>query len=227
MGRRFSTGATLAAVLLVAAGSTSAAESPGAEAERAEAIRAEKKRVETRLAETRPTEPKAARWYGWETLMSDGFIIGLPLLFAPFCADSSARACDTLAVVAGLGPLGYFFAPPIIHLSHGRLNAGLYSFLSRTLLPLGGALVFGGLATAMSPNGCGGLKGDAYGDCQSTTPGATVIATVFGALGGVVAAITMDAAWFAREPAKSPPMTISAQPLVGQGRLGLSLGGSF
>lgn len=107
---------------------------------------------------TSPAEDSAGRrrWYGWQTLVSDGASGGLFLtagLFSPWWASNtstrvvdgrevcSGTGCPSTSrsisyVLAGLGGAGYFLGAPIVHLVHGHVGKAVASFALRIPPPL-------------------------------------------------------------------------------------------
>ncbi len=111
------------------------------------------------------------RWYGWQTLLADAAALGV------FPLDTSSPACP--------GCLMYFAGGPIVHAFHARPKEAVISLGTRLAAPLmiGAMGCFGAMPlTAMGGGG--------------SCPDAIVYA---GAGMGVVTAIVVDAAVFARE----------------------------
>lgn len=73
-----------------------------------------------------PTEPEM-RWYGWQTLITDGAAI--VLLFAGIDSESGE--------LIGAAALTYYLGAPIVHWSHGQVGKGFASLGIR----LGGTLL--------------------------------------------------------------------------------------
>jgi hypothetical protein len=72
-------------------------------------------------AQQHPVEP-IRRWYGWQTLLSDGISISL-VLAGTAIASESRRSEETGAWVGVGGFLSFLAVPPIIHLGHGNGGA--------------------------------------------------------------------------------------------------------
>lgn len=120
------------------------------------------------------------RWYGGETLASDG--VSAALVIAGVLSASGSRNSESATVVlAGAGFLGFALGPPIIHAIHGhggKAAASLGLRVASTLLLFGGAI------------GCSGSSRQ----CRN---GYEAMAYI-GAL-GYPTSIVLDAALIARE----------------------------
>jgi hypothetical protein len=120
------------------------------------------------------------RWYGWQTLISDGLAIGT-VAYAIASADDGEEG-DSDAHLFIAGELTYFLGPPTIHWAHGHVGKGFGSLAIR----LGSAVVaIIGAIQDMS----------VLGDGDSDPPNGLMVA---GAL-GMIAAIPLDAAVIANE----------------------------
>ena len=114
-----------------------------------------------------------SRWYGWQTLVSDGIsFVAMPTLAASASKTDGASASFTALAVGG-----YFLAPPIVHFAHGRAGAGLGSLGLRVAMPFLGAVVGG---EAMRKGSCHELCGFNDG-------------TLLGGALGVIGAVAIDA----------------------------------
>jgi hypothetical protein len=123
-----------------------------------------------------------SRWYGWQTLIADG--ASLATIIASASLSDGSDAHDTLA---GLGLLGYEFAPGIVHFAHRNPGRGFASFGIRLGMPLAAAFLGASLASGCNTNLC-------------EAGGAGV-----GVLLGMGGAIAIDAAVFAYDDAKRAP----------------------
>lgn len=148
--------------------------------------------------------PDGRRWYGWQTLASDGITIGLLLTAAG--SDGEAGGLATLSLAT------YLLAPPIIHASHDRVGVSFASLGVRVGLPLGGMMV--GAASA----DCGGEDDEMFCGLSEAAIGFTLSA---------LSAMVIDGAFLAWEP---PPerqrdaARISISPAVKPVRGGASAG---
>lgn len=122
------------------------------------------------------------RWYGWQTLVSDG---AATLCFITAGTLGSADHERASQALAWLGLLGYEFAPGIVHFAHGHPGRGFASMGVRFGMPLAGAFV-----GASAASGCNGYECEAGG-------------AALGLLAGMGGAIAMDAAVFAYDAAGS------------------------
>ena len=120
----------------------------------------------------------APRWYGYQTMMVDVSAVLLGF---------SSVATGAAGGVAAAGT--YVVGTPIVHLAHGNYAAFGISLGMRTGGPLLGGLV--GFGAGMGVGGCDSSNG--Y--CAVPFAGALV-----GAVGGMLAAVVVDAAVFAKEP---------------------------
>ena len=134
--------------------------------------------------------PAPESWYGWQTLSLDALSFGT---FVGTLEDHS-HASDSSWTAWGLGGslTVYGLGPPIVHLFHHRYVAAGLDLAVRAAAPILFALVGGGIDAAANP--CY----DTGDMCFAGTTGAAA-----GALAGYIAAVTLDAALFAREPAGS------------------------
>ena len=121
-----------------------------------------------------------SRWYGWQTLASDG--VSLTALVVG--AGMSSGRDDFGSELAWFGVVGYVVAPGIVHFTHRNPGRGFGSFGLRLGMPLAGAFI--GLAMA---SGCDRNL------CEASGAGA-------GILLGIGAAVAIDAAVFAYDDRK-------------------------
>lgn len=151
-------------------------------------------------------EPEAApRWYGNQVLLADG--TALALVLAGAVAGGAGN--DTVGLALAYGGLAtYALGGPIVHLAHDRPGAALGSLSLRVGLP------------AVS-----GLMGMAI-EQQSCHPGQWFCGLggmMLGGLVGMAGAVAIDAAALAY----APRTELRVAPMVGGGRLGMSVGGVF
>jgi hypothetical protein len=137
-------------------------------------------RIEMRCPRMELAEPTLARkprtrWYGWQTLITDGASLAMLM--------GGASSNDSAGTWVALSGLTYALGGPTVHWAHGNVGKGAASLGLRLGLPVGLGLLGYACGSAMS-----GGKG--YGGA------------VFGALGFVVgfpAAMAIDSAALARE----------------------------
>jgi hypothetical protein len=129
------------------------------------------------------------RWYGWQTLTTDGLALGLTVATA---ALSDGNEFPVPLAVLALGT--YVLGGPLVHFTHRHDGKGLLSLILRVGLPAltGGGLI---LATNCNPNEClgGGLL------------------LIGGGVLGITAASAIDAAAIAREDV---PNELALTPIV-------------
>jgi hypothetical protein len=154
------------------------------------------------------TEPRhVQRWYGWQTLLTDG---GALVLLA-----TGAQSNDPNSTILEASLATYVLGGPVVHLAHGRLAPAGTSLLLRIGLPMGG------LGLGLFAGGC------SLDACSS--PG-TLVA---GMAVGVISAIAVDAGVLSYEdvevPASSVPASVRLAPLYDAKRrpAGLGLVGVF
>jgi hypothetical protein len=127
----------------------------------------------------RSTEEEPSRWYGWQTLATDGAAVGL-LTASLFTVDNDGRNSPSSALA--WGALGaYALGAPVMHFVHENPGRGLASFGMRV-----GAPIVLGFTGALLEN-CGGGGGDFCG------LGGALIGTSL----GIIGAVAVDAAVFA------------------------------
>ena len=84
--------------------------------------------------------PAAARWYGYQTLLTD--VVPLVALPVGIVATANEAKGDNNPIVgvtiAGLGATSYLFAAPTVHWAHGRVGVGFLSLGMRIVGPLAG-----------------------------------------------------------------------------------------
>jgi hypothetical protein len=133
-------------------------------------------------------------WYGWQPLLSDAGAVGLWSLAALFDDakyTSGARRADQIASTATLilGFTAYGLGSPAIHLAHGQLDNVWKSLGLRLGLPVTGAMLGAAVGfAACSPS-----------DQEVPCP---FVGGILGGVAGGVAAITIDSAFIAHEPAQ-------------------------
>jgi hypothetical protein len=141
--------------------------------------------------------PIPSVWYGDQTLAVD---LGTLALLAVGGAVAGATKDDSFGgVVAAAGVVGYWLGGPLVHAAHGRGMVATQDFLLRFFLPGIGAIagvIVGSVVGAQYS--CGTGDGGPF-NCG------TIWGLIAGDFGGFAAAIALDAAVLAREPAKAPP----------------------
>ncbi|MBK8212404.1 MAG: hypothetical protein IPK71_01525 [Myxococcales bacterium] len=126
-----------------------------------------------------------SRWYGYQTLLTDTAAVLLGF---------SAAATGPVGGVASVST--YFLGAPIVHLAHGNYGAFGASLGMRTVGPVLGG--FTGLGLGALADGCRG-GGDSF--C-----GAPLVTAFVGVVGGMLAAVAVDAAVLSKEP-REPKLT--------------------
>ena len=137
-------------------------------------------RIEMRCPRMELAQPTLARkprtrWYGWQTLITDGASLAMLM--------GAASSNDSAGTWLALSGLTYSLGGPTVHWAHGNVGKGAASLGLRLGLPVGLGLL--GYATGSALSG-----GKGYGGA------------VFGALGfvlGFPAAMAIDSAALARE----------------------------
>lgn len=76
-----------------------------------------------------PAFATESRWYGWQTLLTDGGAVALPVIVSTFRNEPAT----TVALCAAAG--GFVLGAPIIHLVHRRPGASALSLGLRLALP--------------------------------------------------------------------------------------------
>lgn len=130
---------------------------------------------------------EAKRWYGWQTLSTDGVAI------ASFVIAGATNEANVLPAV-GLGT--YLFGGPIVHATHGNWGRSAASLGMRTAIPVAtGALVY-------AVNNCESPSNEDAGTDGWCELGRAVGA-LFGGMVGATVAVALDAsllAWEHEEP---------------------------
>jgi hypothetical protein len=93
-----------------------------------------------------PPVATESHWYGWQTLLTDGGAIALPVIASTFRNEPAT----TVALCAGAGV--FVLGAPIVHLAHGRPGAFALSLGLRLALP--------GLALVVFSRPCRGECGE-------------------------------------------------------------------
>jgi hypothetical protein len=147
-----------------------------------------------------PTAPVAveSHWYGWQTLLTDGSAIALPVI----AATTRNEPLTTVALVAGGG--AFMLGAPIAHLAHGRPGAFALSLGLRLALPA--------LAWAVLSSPC-------RGECSEQT-------LVLLLLPAPIVIDATALAWEKRPAPLKTSWTLAPMRFPG-GKLGLSVTGSF
>lgn len=158
----------------------------------------------TVAAAPRPAQ-EPSRWYGWQTLATDGLALGSGIVGA----STDTGALGTFA----LGT--YLVGAPIVHLAHDAPGRAFGSLALRAGLPAAGLLA-----------GCQLDQDDGMFGCLGGAALGVVI--------GMGAAIAIDSAALAWTDAKTTPVDAHPKGLalgptfsVGKGAYGLGLGGVF
>lgn len=146
------------------------------------------------LARQRPSAnpPPETSWYGWQTLIVDGALLGVASYLATRPRDppdpGEHEFSDMLYFALGWYSFSAITAP-VVHFAHGRVGIGFADFGVRLGLPL--VSVVPGLLVA-----CSGLGG---------RDGCTSAGIEGGILGGMILASGLDAFVFARKRASAAP----------------------
>lgn len=140
---------------------------------------------------------ESTRWYGWQTLLTDG--AALTFLFAVATADRAST--EEAFVAASVGT--YLLGGPIVHAGHGNWGRAVGSLGLRVGAPMLGAGVGSALEDCSGGDFCG-LAG-----------------AVFGGAVGLLAAVTIDSAAIARDPVRE---TAPIVPVVRTGKNGTWVG---
>lgn len=154
-----------------------------------------------------PTDETSSRWYGWQTLATDGAAVALVLASiatAGGSGDSASGAC-------GVGAVGvYALGAPAVHFVHGNPGRGFASLGIR----VGAPVVLGFLG--VEAENCGEHGGDFCGFGGA----------LLGVSAGIIGAIAIDAAVLAYddEPADS---AYTSSFLLGIGPRGVVASGTF
>lgn len=153
------------------------------------------------------TEEPPNRWYGWQTLATDGAAVGL--ISASLATADNGRNSPSSALA--WGALGaYALGAPVMHFVHENPGRGFASFGMR----VGGPILLG-VTGAMLEN-CGGGGGDFCG------LGGALIGTSL----GIIGAVAVDAAVFAYDD--KPENEVALRGLrIGLGPRGVVAFGNF
>jgi hypothetical protein len=156
-----------------------------------------------------PVEPAATpapAWYGTETLLVDAAALGLLIVGASVGGATRDTKVSEAFALAGLGT--YVLGGPIVHLAHDRPYAALGSLGLR----VGAPVVAGFVGMAIEQSSCS--PGTWFCGLAGLLLGGTV---------GVIGAVAIDSAAIAW----APRTQLTVVPMVGGGRLGVNLGGTF
>lgn len=224
-------GAAFVAILLltIPAWSQGEAETRNSPATQKEAVRdawmveeevgeAEQQRIERSLlqraplteADAKPAEdlPSSVtlqrRWYGWQTLLSDGLVISAFILAENLDGEEPHPAAGPLFTVS---ILGYFVAPAGLHLAHDNGLLGAASLGMRIGLPLLGMSV----GAALSEDRGG----------EDTCNACIDYGVLYGAGAGLIGAMIFDASLATWKPKAPSSATMALVPSVCRGSLAL------
>ena len=140
------------------------------------------------------------RWYGWQTLTTDGASLLVVYLGA------QGRTIDWNVVAAGMA--GYTIGTPIVHWGHGHFGKGVASLAMRSA-PWLAALAL------------------RYDRCTGCDPNATTFGFVFLEMLLVPVPVVIDAAVIAREDAPRPSFAWSPGVVVWKDRAVIGVDGTF
>jgi hypothetical protein len=144
-------------------------------------------------------EPQSNRWYGWQTLATDG--ASFALVVGSISLGGGGDGGNSISSVLLLGAFGaYALGGPVVHLVHGNPGRAFASLGMRVGGPI--LLAFAGVAA----ENCGNQGGDFCG----------LGGALLGVTAGVITAVAVDAAVFAYD---ERPESRAAAPRF---RLGLS-----
>ena len=166
-------------------------------------------------AEEKPRE----RWYGWQPLTAD-LTTATAATVVGIASDGRSSAGT---VIFALAATAYVTVPPIIHLRHHRIGTAGLSFATRVVLPTVGTLAFYGAAAWAYRRELDEEKRSE--DSTGAGLGVALIA-LCGGIGGMIAATTLDAALYSREPI-TPTATWNIVPHVARDRVGIAFSGAF
>lgn len=122
-----------------------------------------------------PVEESSSRWYGWQTLATDG---GAVLLIAASLATIDGSR-DTASEALAWGALGaYALGAPVVHFAHSNPGRGLGSVAMR----IGGPIVLGFVGTVLED-----CRGGGHDFCGLS-------GALLGASAGILGAVAVDAA---------------------------------
>jgi hypothetical protein len=132
-----------------------------------------------------PTERR--RWYGWQTLITDGISLSALVVGGAIEGQESGGPGGGTTSLLWLGFLGYEAAPAVVHAAHRNPGRAFASMGIRLGMPLAGAFLGASLASNCNRNLC-------------EAGGAGV-----GVMLGMAGAIVIDAAVFSYDDAKRAP----------------------
>ena len=127
------------------------------------------------------------RWYGWQTLVTDGISLTALAVGAAIESRETGGPGGGTTSLLWLGFLGYEAAPAVVHAAHRNPGRAFASMGIRLGMPLAGAFVGASIASDCNRNLC-------------EAGGAGI-----GAMLGMAGAIAIDAAVFSYDDAKRAP----------------------
>jgi hypothetical protein len=139
-----------------------------------------------------------SRWYGWQTLLSDG--AALSLLFAV----GATLQNDNAGRLIGASLAMYMVGGPVIHATRGNWGRAAGSLGLRAGAPL-----------------LGGALGDSLQDCSGEDELCGLTGALIGGTLGALTAMIVDSAALARETVRDPPLIV---PSLRMGRSGTCVG---
>jgi hypothetical protein len=148
-----------------------------------------------------------SRWYGWQTLTTDGAAIAL--LVGTQLASGGAPPGPLETTGYALGTLSYVFGGPIVHFAHRNPGRGFASFALRVPAPIITGLAAMGVYCGLEPGEYCGLIGVPFAGAA------------------ILAAIAIDAAVFGYDEVpvdRAETRSFRMLPLVSVTRHGASLG---
>jgi hypothetical protein len=128
------------------------------------------------------------RWYGWQTLITDGISLSALVVGASIENQESGGPGGGTTSLLWLGFLGYEAAPAVVHAAHRNPGRAFASMGIRLGMPLAGAFLGASLASDCNRNLC-------------EAGGAGI-----GVMLGMAGAIAIDAAVFSYDDAKRAPV---------------------
>jgi hypothetical protein len=145
------------------------------------------------------------KWYGWQTLTTDG----AALTMISLAALDSRSSANTDLLIGSL--LSYSLGGPLVHAAHEHAGKVVGSLALRLGLPFGGAAL--GTMIGQPCRGEVGCLGEA----------------IVGGFLGIGAAIAIDASMLAYDDVPRSPRALSATPFVAMDRKSATAGvvGSF
>ncbi len=154
-------------------------------------------------------EALEARWYGWQTLATDGAAVALVGLGLAVELGTDSPPSALTASLFTLGIAGYALGGPMVHFSQGHTGRGFASLALRVGLPV--VLGFGAVQVF----------------CESTRELCPLVA-IPGGLLGILTAIPVDAAVLARDyvPVQGG-VRLAPTFYADQHQFGLGLSGTF